>query len=172
MQNNTQINYPYLPKGRTILYVPESNPFMMEAKKFAQENNTVKHTHAIVMVKEGRVIGRGSIGGGYHGEIDSATREKRGCAREHMNVPTGTRYDLCGGCGADYHSEAMVIRDAQEHGEDPQGADVYFWGHWWCCSPCWEKMIAAGIRNVFLLEGSERLFNKEHPENIVGRQFE
>jgi hypothetical protein len=32
-------------------------------------------------------------------------------------------------------------------------------------------MIEAEIGQVTLLEGSERLFNKEHPDNIVGRQF-
>jgi hypothetical protein len=33
-------------------------------------------------------------------------------------------------------------------------------------------MIAAGIRDVYLMEGSERLFNKAHPDNVIGRQFE
>ncbi len=32
-------------------------------------------------------------------------------------------------------------------------------------------MIEAGIQNVYLLEGSERMFDKNHAENIIGRQF-
>jgi hypothetical protein len=32
-------------------------------------------------------------------------------------------------------------------------------------------MEKAGIKNVFLLENSEVLFNKEHPDNVVGKQF-
>ena len=89
-----------------------------------------------------------------------------------MNVPTGTGYELCEGCSYKYHSEATAIHDAQERGEDTRDADVYLWGHWWCCKPCWKAMIEAGIKNVYLLEGSERLFNKEVPGNVIGRQFE
>jgi hypothetical protein len=33
-------------------------------------------------------------------------------------------------------------------------------------------MITAGIRDVYLLEGSEILFDKNDPGNIIGRQFE
>jgi len=30
-------------------------------------------------------------------------------------------------------------------------------------------MIAAGIKNFYPMKGSERLFNKAHPDNILGR---
>lgn len=166
------IVYPYLPDDRTILYVGEDNPFMQAAKQFARENYTVRHIHAAVLVNDGHILGRGSIGAGYHGEIDPKTGDRRGCVREHLDVETGTRYDLCEGCGYRYHSEASAIRDAQEQGKEVNGADVYFWGHWWCCGPCWNVMITAGVRDVYLLEGSERFFNKSSPDNIVGRQFE
>ena len=158
------IQYPYLPAGRTILYVPASNEFMAATKEFARKNNTVKHVGAAVVVRDGRIIGRGSIGAGFHGA-------QGGCIREKMNVPTGTRYDLCKGCSHENHSEASAIRDAKEHNEDTHGADLYLWGHWWCCEPCWRAMLEAGISNVYLLEGSERLFNKNHPDNIIGSQF-
>ena len=159
------IQYPYMPEGRAILYVPADNEFMAAAKEFARKNNTVKHVGAAVVVRDGRIIGRGSIGAGVHGA-------QGGCIREKMNVPTGTRYDLCKGCSHENHSEASAIRDAKEHGEDTSGADLYLWGHWWCCEPCWNAMLEAGINDVYLLEGSERLFNKNHPENVIGRQFE
>lgn len=168
----TTIKYPYLPEGRTIKYVPEDHPFMQEAKEFARQNHTVLHIHAIVLVKDGMIIGRGSIGAGFHGEIDPATGKARGCVREHLGVPTGTQYHLCDGCGYDYHSEPSSIRDAEAHGHDVSGADVYFYGHWWCCENCWDLMIQKGIRDVYLMEGSEKLFNRDHGDNIIGRQFE
>jgi deoxycytidylate deaminase len=46
------------------------------------------------------------------------------------------------------------------------------WGHWWCCKPCWDNMIAAGIKNVYVIEGSEILFNKKDSSNIIGHQFD
>jgi deoxycytidylate deaminase len=166
------IQYPYLPANRIILYVPADNPFMVAGKEYARQNNTVRHVGAALVVKDGHTIGRGSVGAGFHGEIDPATGAPRGCAREKMNVPTGTGYELCKGCSYEYHSEALAISDAKKNGEDTRGADVYLWGHWWVCEHCWNTMIDAGIQNLYLLEGSERLFNKTHPDNIIGRQFE
>lgn len=168
----SDIQYPYLPANRIILYVPADNPFMAAAKEYARENNTVKHVGAAVVVKDGRIIGRGSVGAGLHGEIDPATGTKRGCVREKMNVPTGTGYELCKGCGYEYHSEALAIRDAKKSGADTEGADVYLWGHWWACKQCWKTMMDASIQNLYLLEDSEKLFNKTHPDNVIGRQFE
>lgn len=156
------IEYPYLPSGKTIKYVAAADQWMQAAREFAKANNTVRHIGAAVVVRDGRIIGRGSIGAGPHAS---------GCLREKMNVPTGTGYELCAGCAHQYHSEASAIRDAHERGADTTGADLYLWGHWWCCEPCWGAMIAAGIRDVYLLEGSEKLFNKAHPEHIIGRQF-
>lgn len=159
------IEYPYLPIGRTILYVGLDNPFMATARDFAQEHNTVRHIGAAVLVKDRNILGYGSIGAGLHGE-------QNGCIREKTNVPTGTQYELCKGCGYEYHSEASAIRDAQEKGKDTRGADLYLWGHWWACEPCWRAIIEAGIENVYLLKDSEKLFNKAHPDNVIGKQFD
>jgi dCMP deaminase len=161
----SDIPYPYLPAEHTILYVAADNPFMQEAKEFAKVNNTVKQVGAAVIVQDGQIIGRGSIGAGIHGK-------QGGCIREKMNVPTGTQYELCEGCGHEYHSEVSAIHDAKTGGENTRDADLYLWGHWWCCEDCWKAMLNAGIKNVYLLEGSEKLFNKEHPGNIIGHQFE
>ncbi len=159
------VSYPYLPKNREIKYVPEDNEFMAKSMEFARQHNTVKHIGAAVIVKEGRVIGYGSIGASVHAK-------QGGCIREKMNVPTGTQYELCEGCDSKYHSEADAIRDAKENGKDTRGADLYLWGHWWLCEPCWNAIIEAGIRDVYLLKNSEILFNKENPKNVIGRQFE
>ncbi|QQG38369.1 MAG: hypothetical protein HYS26_02370 [Candidatus Kaiserbacteria bacterium] len=157
------IPYPYLPAGRSIEYVRLENPWMAAARDFAKENNTIRHVGAAVIVKDGAIIGRGSIGAGPH---------TNGCEREKHNVPTGTGYELCAGCGYENHSEASAIRNAKESGADTKGADLYLWGHWWCCEPCWSTMIDAGIKSVYLLEGSEKLFNKSDPDNVIGHQFE
>src|SRR3989344_441935 len=59
-----------------------------------------------------------------------------------------------------------------KNGHETIGADLYLWGHWWACQPCWNAIIEAGIENVYLLKDSERLFNKASPDNIIGRQFD
>ena len=159
----TTIKYPYLPEGRTILYVPADNPFMREARAFALAHSlddTVK-TGSIV-VKDGEIIGRGANGSDYH--------KTHGCERVRRGIPTGEGYELCEGCHPQNHSERRAIFKAVHAGYDVAGADLYLWGHWWCCKPCWDSMIEAGVANVYLLEGSEALFNtKREP---TGRHSE
>ncbi len=159
-----KIDYPYLPDGREHMYVSMENQYMQMAKEYAKNyRSNLAMPGAAVIVKNNEVIGTGSIG--------NNPAHIRGCERVKLNMPTGQGYDLCAGCGAEFHSEPQAIAAAKQAGHDTQGADLYLWGHWWCCQPCWNAMIEAGIKNVYLLENSEVLFNKKHPDNVVGMQF-
>ena len=164
MVNMENVSYPYIPINRSILYVPVDNPYMVEAKKYAKEYSldTTMPT-ASVIVMDGVVIGRGANGSDYH-----LTHE---CERVKKGVPTGQRYELCEGCHPRNHSEPRALINAQANGYLTKDADLYLWGHWWACKPCWDALIASGVQNVYLMEGSEKLFNKMHPDNIVGAQF-
>lgn len=156
------IQYPYLPNDRTICYVPADNLFMVAARAHALEHSLDEAVKTgSVIVKETVVIGWGANGSEYH--------RTNICERVKRNIPTGQGYELCEGCHPKNHSEPRAIAAAQAAGHDPRGADLYLWGHWWCCEPCWQAIIRAGILDVYLLEGSERLFNKTHPENILGK---
>lgn len=157
------ITYPYLPEGKTIEYVPADNEFMQVARSYACEHSLDKTIQTgSVVVKDGEVIGKGANGSDYH--------ETNECERVKQNIPTGEGYELCEGCHPKNHSEPRAIQNAKENGHDPDQADLYLWGHWWCCEPCWNAMIAGGIRQVYLVEGSEELFDKKHSNNIIGNQ--
>lgn len=165
MSENT-INYPFIPKGRKIKYVDENNEFIQEAKKFAKVNSLDKNMPTgSVVVYDGKVIGRGANGSVYH--------DKHGCERVKRGIPTGEGYELCEGCHPKNHSEPRAIKNVKEkHPKaDLAKADLYLWGHWWACEPCWKAIDKAGIRNVYLVDDSHKFFNKEHPENVIGRQF-
>jgi deoxycytidylate deaminase len=114
-------------------------------------------TGAVVVLK-GRIVGRGANGSSYH--------ETHECERVRRGIPTGEGYDLCEGCHPKNHAERRAVEEA---GALADGADLYLWGHWWACEPCWNAMIDAGIRDVYVVEGSEHLFNKQDPGNILGR---
>ena len=158
------IEYPYIPTGRVFIYVSADNPFMIEAKEYARTHSLDETVQTgAVIVKEGTVIGRGANGSDYHKE--------HGCERVKRGIPTGQSYELCEGCDPKNHAEPRAIADAKKNGYDTHGANLYLWGHWWACEPCWNAMIEAGIENVHLMEGSERLFNKKHSDTIIGRQF-
>lgn len=153
--------YPYLPEGRTFLFAPGDNPFMQEAREYALEHSlddAVK-TGSII-VKNGLVIGRGANGSDYH--------KSHECERVKRGVETGEGYELCEGCHPNNHSEPRAIANAKENNEDTRGADLYLWGHWWICKPCWDAISEDGIANVYITEGSDRLFNRASPENILG----
>ena len=163
MQKNIQ--YPYMPEGRKFLYVSIDNPYMQEAKNYARENSLDKTMpNGTVFVKDGKIIARGANGSDYH--------EKHGCERVRRGIPTGQGYELCEGCHPKNHGEPKAIKEAKELGNDTKGADAYLWGHWWCCESCWKSMIDEGIKDVYLLEESEVLFNNKNPDNIIGKQFE
>lgn len=159
-----EIKYPYIPQGKDILYVSESDIFINHAKSHALEfslDDNFKTGACIVM--DGEVIGLGANGSNYHKEY--------GCERVKRGIPTGEGYELCEGCHPKNHAEAKAILNAIENGKVINNADLYLWGHYWCCSDCWDKMIQAGIKDVYLLENSHILFDKNHPDNILGESY-
>jgi deoxycytidylate deaminase len=156
---------PFVPEGRTLLYVPLDNPYMKEAKEYAKLHSLDKEMpNTSIIVKDGVVIGRGANGSTYH--------DTHECERVKNNIPTGEGYELCEGCHPKNHGEGKAIQDAIDLGNDMSGADLYMWGHWWCCKPCWERIISVGIKDVYVLEDSDILFNKKDPNNVIGHQFD
>ncbi len=140
---------PYLPLGWEVLYVPVENEFMMEARKSADILSTdVSHPTGAVVVKDGIIIGRGANSALFHKWV--------GCVRKGLRkffpVPSGKMYWTCFGCSPKFHAEQQALRDAKKKGHSSKGADLYLWGHWWCCESCWGKMIDSGITRVFLEE--------------------
>jgi deoxycytidylate deaminase len=135
---------------------------MRMAREFALANSLDESVKTgSVVVKGNMIVGQGANGSDYH--------KNNGCERVKRNMPTGTGYELCEGCHPMNHSEPRAIANAQERGFDLNGAELFLWGHWWTCEPCWSAIENAGITHVYLLEGSEKLFNKSHPDNILGR---
>lgn len=142
---------PYLPPGRELKYVPENNEYMRMAKAMAQELSTNPNTKTgAVIIKNNRICGWGANESGFH--------KKNGCVRIAQNCKTGEGYDLCPGCGPEFHAEPRAISMALELGREPRGGDLYLWGHWWVCQNCWKSIIDAGIVNVFLSENTDEQY--------------
>ncbi len=147
------MEYPYLPQGKQLLSVPTSNEFMLEAKSLADNSGCVKQPTGAVVVKSGHIIGRGSNSGK---KVDVCPR---------WNSSTGQDYDKCRLiCEQSGHAEVTALLNALEQGlsmDEISGADVYLYGHWYCCSNCWDKMIQFNIKNVYLTNDSATIFNPE-----------
>lgn len=166
--------YPYLPPGREILVAPSGNPFIIGAFRAALELSS-EHNHPTgsVVVKGGVVLGRAGNQATFRNPHLVSFHKNVFCVRKFLKIRTGEKYWLCPGCASyKMHSEQRAVQSAKKNGADPTGADLYLWGHWWCCKPCWDVMEEAGIARVYVLENSDILFNKEHPDNIIGQSLE
>ena len=91
------MEYPYIPKNHKIYYVSKDNEFMQEATKILQKKGCFAHKTSGVLVKDKKIIGRGSNAAiqndhcprrdvDRHPEIDYPTEK---------GFPTGTGYHLC-----------------------------------------------------------------------------
>lgn len=146
------IKYPYLPEGRSLLYVPAENAFMQEAKAFMQRSGCRKHANAAVAVLNNQVVAKGS----------NAAMAVTICPRVYKGYGTGEGYQYCKEyCGQQGHSEVMMVRDAQTKGIDLAGADIYLYGHWWACKNCWDTMLAERVGNVYVTDKAHELFNDQ-----------
>lgn len=144
-----KINYPYLPKGREIKFVAADNPFILAAKKATQKAGCRKQPTGAVLVKDGQILETAT----------NASVTVSVCPRVLKGSKTGTDYHLCREvCKQAGHSEYSVVKNAQSRGLETKGADVYLWGHWWCCQPCWDAMIEGGIRNIYLEKDADKKF--------------
>lgn|SRR3990167_2244581 len=168
------IKYPYLPKGKKINYVDASNKYMNAAKKVRDTESTdLAFSTGAVIVKNNKIIGQAGNKAGYTLPFMIKLHANGLCFRRMLKIKSGQKYWLCPGCATNKkHAENMAIKDAITKGNQDKlpGADLYLYGHWWCCEPCWNAMINAGIKNVYLLKKSEVLFNLENPDNIIRKK--
>ena len=164
------IKYPYLPEGVTIEYVPLSG-FMEEARKLAKETSTdLQHPTGAVVVKDGVIFGRGANQTPLPGKFLRELHKNGWCIRRRLKIKSGTKYWLCPGCAkSHHHGESRASRDASRAGIDLSDAELYLWGHWWACKPCWDNMLSVGIKKLYLLEDSEELFNPKSSRSILGK---
>ncbi len=146
------IKYPYLPPDRSILYVPKDNRYILAAKKMAEEFSTDKKnpTGAVIINKNGDILISASNQSVLKNKFLLNTH-KNWCIRKLFKISSGQKYWLCPGCASSkYHAESLAVGKAKNMGVSISGCDLYLWGHWWCCKPCWDKMISAGLKNVYL----------------------
>lgn len=131
------------------------------AKRYALENSPNKNKpNCSIIVKDGVIISKGSNGSEFH--------IKNGCKRE--GYPTGEGYELCEGCQPHNHSEQKALKNI-----NGEGADLYLWGHWYCCDSCLKVINESGIDNVYIDQGNEETYknisgNREQQEDSkIGR---
>lgn len=144
-----------------LFYVSEDDGFMQMAQHVRNTKSTDKlHSTGAVVVKDGEVIGEAANQAGFKHPFLIRLHEKGNCIRKWLKVKSGTRYWLCPGCSKSKdHAETGAAKDAKRrHPDKVKGSTLYLYGHWWCCEPCCNAMINAGIAKVILTEGARDKF--------------
>ena len=104
-----------------------------------------------VIVKEKRVLSTG-----YNGAPKGTKHcEEVGCIREKLQVPSGTRHELCRGV----HAEQNAVTQAAYFGVSVDGATIYT--NTFPCSLCAKILINAGIKEIVYSEGYPDDLSKE-----------
>ncbi|MFA5132185.1 MAG: hypothetical protein WC444_02545 [Candidatus Paceibacterota bacterium] len=157
-------------------FVPETDFLMQAAKEAATKYSlTPLYPIGILAVKGKDILCASGNGNGYHESNIHAEGHIEGCRRRFVSqervknggekIKPGEEFDLCIGCHTDFHAESNLIRKAVDLGVDLRGADMYMYGHYWCCGSCWGKMNKAGIRKVFLPDTYKKFEDVQEVKN-------
>lgn len=155
-------------------FVSGDNQFIEAAKQAAINYSlTSVFPIGIVAEKDGQIIASVGNGNGYHENNTNTPGHRKGCIRRYLNderekeglekFKSGEGFELCPGCHTDNHAEANLVKEAKKIGKYDllNGASVYMYGHFWCCKDCWQKMLDAGIKNVYLPDFADNFKDKE-----------
>ncbi len=112
--------------------------FMSMADLAASRATCIRRKVGAVLDKNRRVISTG-----YNGTPAGHPHcQDIGCLREHLNVQSGERHELCRGV----HAEQNAIIQAAVHGIPVSGSSIYCTSK--PCSICAKMIVNAGILNV------------------------
>ena len=97
---------------------PDSDEYFLKIASVVAERATCRRHHVGAVAVRGKHI----LATGYNGAA-SGLKDclELGCLRDEMNVPSGTRHELCRGI----HAEQNVIIQAALHGVSFEGATIY-----------------------------------------------
>ena len=114
--------------------------FMKLAWLVAERSTCVRHHVGAVIVRDKRILTTG-YNGAASGIKDCL---ELGCLRNQLNIPSGTRHEICRAI----HAEQNAIIQA---GQDRcTGATMYIYGHNFICILCKRFIVQAGIKEVYL----------------------
>ena len=117
--------------------------FMQMAKLAATRSTCLRRKVGAVIVKDSHVLSTG-----YNGSPRGVSHcEEKGCLRVLMNVPSGTRHELCRGG----HAEQNAVTQAAYFGTSVKDATIYTTT--FPCSLCAKILINSGIKEIVYSEG-------------------
>ncbi len=108
-----------------------------------------------VIVKDFKVISIAASGHGIH-------QAEGECARQ--GYKTGQGYFACDHCNYEEHAEILALRSV-----NVTGFDIYIYGHYYVCEMCLTALKEKGVKDIYILENAEVLFDIENPKCVIGK---
>ena len=143
---------------------PDNDEYFMEMAFLVSKRSTcLRRRVGAVIVRDKHVISTG-----YNGSPRGTKHcEELGCIRQQLNIPSGTRHELCRGV----HAEQNAITQAAYFCTSVANATIYTTT--FPCSMCAKILINAGITEVVYADGyvddlSKKLFAET---NIKVREY-
>jgi len=125
--------------------------FMSMAELVSQRSTCVRRRVGAVIVKDKHILSTG-----YNGSPKGTRHcEELGCIREQLNIPSGTRHELCRGV----HAEQNAVAQAAYFGVSVKDATIYTTT--FPCSMCTKILINSGIVEVVYGTGYADDLSKE-----------
>ncbi len=119
---------------------PDSDEYFLKVASVVAERSTCRRHHVgAVAVKDNHILATG-YNGAPSGFPDCL---ELGCLRDEMNIPSGTRQEICRGI----HAEQNVIIQATLHGVSLEGSTIY--ATHTPCNQCAKMLVNAKIRRYF-----------------------
>ena len=97
---------------------PDSDEYFLKIASVVAERSTCRRHHVGAVAVRNKHI----LATGYNG-APSGLKDclELGCLREEMNIPSGTRHEICRGI----HAEQNVVIQASLHGVSLEGSTIY-----------------------------------------------
>ena len=118
---------------------PDSDQYFLKIASVVAERSTcLRHHVGAVAVKDKHMLTTG-YNGAASGVKDCL---ELGCLRNELNIPSGTRHEICRGI----HAEQTVIIQAALHGVSLEGATIYATHS--PCILCAKMLVNAKIKRL------------------------
>ncbi len=137
--------------------------FMSMAHLVSSRSTCMRRNVGAVIVKDKHILSTG-----YNGSPKGTRHcEELGCIREQLNIPSGTRHELCRGV----HAEQNAVAQAAYFGVSVNGATIYTTT--FPCSMCAKILINSGITEIVYDSGYVDELSKEllSETNILVRHY-
>ena len=122
--------------------------YMDMAYEQAEKSSCLRAKVGAVLVLNGKVVAQGY--NNMTGGINDCTEV--GCIREKLNIPSGTRREVCRAICA----EQLAISEAARNGIEIDGSTAYITTY--PCHICAKLLVSSGI--------SEIVYDKDYPDEL------